>query len=543
MSRVAALFLQLTLWVATVRAFFPFVPEGHCAPDENCIHLGLGSKRDNDGSSRPSKGVTVNLHHRTNSHHGTPKFDPIAEALGRAHRKFGRPPSRPVSKMNKRENSYSVSKPATPTTPNSTGIYQYGPDYSYFIRVLVGSTQQPVFMLLDTGAANTWIMGSDCKSAACELHDTFDASSSKSWKLEKTSFAIEYGSGNVSGVVGQDTASFAGITHELEFGLADYTTDEFRHFAFDGILGLGLSDSATGTFLRTLKEKKVLDQIIVSISLNRHSDGPNLGQVTFGGIDKTQYTGEITYHNVGAEQKKKGEWAITLDDVHLNGKAAGIASKPAYIDTGTSFIFAPEKDLDALFKAIPGSTSVEAGDYIEYRVPCDTTLPILLTFSGVNYAISPEDWVVPGGDDNNKCLANLYGHEVNEGTWLVGDTFLKNVYSVFDADKMRIGFAAKPAPSPKPTSSSPADGASQTSGGGSAVSTPAAGADGESARPFMPGSSSGSGKTAVPESAQTETSAAASAGSTTQANSGSGPSSGVSYAFALCLAALLAMVG
>ncbi|KAK4252040.1 aspartic peptidase domain-containing protein [Corynascus novoguineensis] len=541
MSRVAALFLQLTLWVATVRAFFPFVPEGHCAPDENCIHLGLGSKRDNDGSSRPSKGVTVDLHHRTTSHHDTPKFDPIAEALGRAHRKFGRPPSSPVSKVNKRKNSYSVSKPATPTTPNSTGIYQYGPDYSYFIRVLVGSAQQPVFMLLDTGAANSWIMGSDCKSAACELHDTFDPSSSKSWKLEKTSFAIEYGSGSVSGVVGQDTASFAGITHDLEFGVANYTTDEFRHFAFDGIFGLGLSDSATGTFLRTLKEKKVLDQVIVSISLNRHSDGPNHGQVTFGGIDKTQYTGEITYHNVGAEQKKKGEWAITLDDVHLNGKAAGIASKPAYIDTGTSFIFAPEKDLDALFKAIPGSTSVEAGDYIEYRVPCDTTLPILLTFSGVNYAISSEDWVVPGGDDNNKCLANLYGHEVNEGTWLVGDTFLKNVYSVFDADKMRIGFAAKPAPSPKPTSSSPADGASQTSGGGSAVSTPAAGADGESARPFMPGSSSGSGRTAVPDSAQTVTSAAASAGSTTQVNSGSRPSSGVSYASMLCLAALLAM--
>jgi hypothetical protein len=260
--------------------------------------------------------------------------------------------------------------------------------------------------------------------------------------------------------------------------------------------------------------------------MNRDSDGHNDGQVTFGGIDKTKYKGEITYHTIGPDQKSKGEWAVTLDNAGLNGKSAGLKSKLAYIDTGTSFIFAPPDDLEALFKLIPGTSSSRNGDYMEYQVPCDTTLPIHLTFSGVDYQISAEDWVVQREKD--RCIANLYGFEVYTGTWLIGDTFLKNVYSVFDADKMRIGFAAKPAPQPKPTS---------TSGGASAttlapVATSEAGGD-DAAHPIMPGFS---GQEPPPPEA-TSTGPAH-----TEVNAGSGLRGSV-YGFLLCIAAAVAMVG
>jgi hypothetical protein len=409
--------------------------------------------------------------------------------------------------------------PADPKTPNSAGIYQYGPDYSYFIRVQVGSAQQPFYMLLDTGASNTWIMGSNCKSDACQLHDTFDPAASKSFQSRNKDFKIQYGSGNLTGVVGQDTATFAGITHDLSFGLANYTTDDFKHFAFDGILGLGMGASVTGTFLQTLKAAKKLDSLTVGVSLNRHSDGPNDGQVTFGGIDETKFTGKLTYHTIGAEQKSKGEWAIPLEGASIDGKPApGIATKLAYIDTGTSFIFAPPDDLDDLFKLVPGSSSAQNGDYVEYTVPCDTTAPITLVFSGVSYPIAAQDWLVQ--KDEGHCVANLYGFEVYTGTWLVGDTFLKNVYSVFDGDEMRIGFAAKPAPPPKPTTT--------TSGGGGGAATtmavsvtPAAGNG--AAQPIMPGFS-GQESPATGGSSQTATSAAAA----TQVNgAGSGGGQGV----------------
>jgi hypothetical protein len=60
MTRATALLLQLTLWVATTHAFFPYIPNGHCAPDEHC---GGGLKR-SGGLDPASEGITIELYRR-----------------------------------------------------------------------------------------------------------------------------------------------------------------------------------------------------------------------------------------------------------------------------------------------------------------------------------------------------------------------------------------------------------------------------------------------------------------------------------------------
>ncbi|KAJ4307164.1 hypothetical protein N0V88_000543 [Collariella sp. IMI 366227] len=500
MLGVAALLLQLSLWVATVHAFFPFIPTDQCNPSENCGSS--GSKRDDHGVGQPAEGITFDLHRRPRGP-DDPAANSVAHAVARLARKFGGQQPSPASELDKRKNTYSVSAPADPTTSNSAGIYQYGPDYSYFIKVQVGAAQQPLYMLLDTGAANSWIMGSDCQSDACKIHNTFDSSTSKSWRTDKKPFSIIYGTGSLTGHVGQDTISLAGLTLDMSFGLANYTNDEFKHFAFDGILGLTMSASVTGNFLQTLKSKKLVSSLIVGMSFNRDSDGPNTGQVTFGGVDPAKYTGAISYTPVQSPSKENGDWAIPLDGVSFDGQTAPIASREAYLDTGTSFAFAPPADLAFLFKLIPGSSSGQNGDFVEYYIPCDTSLPITVTFSGVSYDIAAADWVVR--KDEKTCLSRIYGYEVRKGTWLLGDTFLKNVYSVFDADKMRIGLAKKPAPSPRPSSTGAPTVASATTVS-PAVSTLAG--DGH---PIMPGLGSSQG-TAVPGSDPTAVSSPAAQG-------------------------------
>ncbi|KAL2265690.1 hypothetical protein VTJ83DRAFT_6790 [Remersonia thermophila] len=528
MLGAAALFLQLTLWAAAVHAFFPFIPDGHCAPDEDCHAHSPGFKRSH---AEAPKGITVPVHHVPTTTHDPTKTDPVAVAASRIARKFARPqppasvtlPAPVPVRLEKRDNAYDVSEPIEPTEPNSAGIFQYGPDYSYFIQVQVGTPSQSMFMLLDTGAANTWMMGAKCQSAACGLHDTFDESASTTWRKTADFFGIQYGSGNVSGFVGTDTASFAGLTiRELTFGLASHVNDSFKHFAFDGILGLGMGDSVTGgNFLSHLKNNKILDSLVLGISLNRGSDGVNDGQITFGGVDPAKFTGEITYSDIAPPQRAKGEWAITMDGASYDGKGAGSTNVLAYIDTGTSFIFAPPADLDELFKHVPGSSSYDNKRYREYQVPCNTTTPIVLTFAGESYEISPADWILPKGD---KCVGNLYGWEVRPGTgsWLLGDTFLKNVYSVYDADKKRIGFARKAETLGKPTSSSSSESSHPTS--------TLAGDD--STHPVMPGSTSGEAS----GTAQATTAGPAAA----QVNSGSRMGPGLLYAGAWCVAALAA---
>ncbi|KAK4242079.1 hypothetical protein C8A03DRAFT_40502 [Achaetomium macrosporum] len=505
MLRVAALLLQLTLWAATVHAFFPFIPDDQCDPDEHCGPFAPSSRRSDSGSGRTSEGITLDLYHKPSGNDDSAKTDPIARATEQLTRKFGGLRAPPTSELDKRKNEYSVSEPAVPTTSNSAGIYQAGPDYSYFIKAQVGSAQQSFYMLLDTGAANSWLMGSDCQSDACKLHTTFDPSSSKTWRTDKKGFSIAYGSGDLTGIVGQDKASLAGLNFDFSFGVANYTHNDFKHFAFDGILGLAMSSSVTGTFLQTLKANKVLSSLIVGISLNRDSDGTNDGQVTFGGVDKAKYTGEISYTNIQSPEKEAGEWAIPMDGVGFNGKSVNIGSAMAYIDTGTSFVFAPPDDLVDLFKLIPGSSSYENAGYVEYQIPCDTNLPIHVTFSGVDYEISAADWVVR--KDEKSCISRIYGYEIKSGTWLLGDTFLKNVYSVFDADKMRIGFASKPAPPPKPTSTSVTASASATASATTLVTAVTSLASDGSAHPQMPGFSGQ--ETPAAGTARTTTGAAA----------------------------------
>ncbi len=367
-----------------------------------------------------------------------------------------------------RENKYSVVEPASPSASNSAGIYQDGSDYSYFIQAKFGSSEKPMYMLLDSGAGTTWVMATGCQSTACTKHNSFGPGDSETYRGDSKTFSIAYGTGKVSGELARDSISVAGMDIAMTFGAANETSDDFVHFPFDGILGLSMSKGATDNFMGVLMESKMLTARVFSVSLGRASDGVNYGQVTFGGTDPSQYTGEISYTSVS--HKGGGDWSIPMDDMAYDGKPSGIKGRLAYIDTGTSYMFGPEADVAAIHKVIPGATT---SDEVEYTVPCDSDLPLTVTFSGVAYKMSSKDWMSKKGD---RCVSNIYGHEVVKDSWLMGDLFLKNVYAVFDADQKRIGFALKPALPDKPetTPSSGPSSTSKTDGEATPVTSPIA---------------------------------------------------------------------
>lgn len=349
----------------------------------------------------------------------------------------------------RRDNQYKISKANSPSTDHAAGINQDGTDYSYFVSVELGSKKQQMYMLVDTGAGSSWVMGTACGSDSCKRHDTFGPEDSDTIDTSDEDFNIAYGSGNVEGKLTTDTISVAGMSFKYKFGLASKASDDFSHFAFDGILGLSMGKGASDNFLEALGNSKAVPSSVFGVSLNRASDGTNNGEIKFGGTNPAKYTGDITYTAVG---KDGGDWAIPLDDMAYDGKKASVGGNLAYIDTGTSFIFGPEDLVKKFHANIPGA---EAMDDASFSVPCDANKPFTVTFSGNDYTISPKDWISPK-DGAGKCTSNIYGHEVVQGAWLLGDTFLKNVYAVFDKDKKQIGFAkAAGTPSdPKSDSSS-----------------------------------------------------------------------------------------
>lgn len=283
-------------------------------------------------------------------------------------------------------------------------------------------------MLLDTGASTTWVMGSTCTSKSCLMHNTFGPDDSKTFNDTGRTYSVEYGTGSVRGHVVEDSLSLAGLAVTVPFGVANTTSDQFTQFPFDGILGLATSSD---TWLSAVKAANLISSNMFGISLSRSSDGTNDGEIVFGALNPDKYTGDITYTSV----KSNSAWTIPMDDITISGKSAGITGRAAYIDTGTSFVFGPPDDVEALYKLIPGSSTTDGSSY---TVPCDTDSQVAFTFSGQSWDVSSKDFL-SAPNSNGVCTGNIYGMEYVPGGWLLGDVFLKNVYSVFDVDKGRIG--------------------------------------------------------------------------------------------------------
>lgn len=378
----------------------------------------------------------------------------------------------------RRDHTYAIIEAYPPTLPHSAPLDQDGLDFSYFTVVQVGSQMQEMWLALDTGSPSSWVFGTSCTSSVCTSHHTWDSSASSTYVDELATFSVGYGSGTVCGRLGQDTMSIAGLDVTFTFGSASAVTSAFRNYPIDGILGLGRTYTAgwdIPSFMDIVAQNGLIGSNIVGFSLSRASDNPKDGEVNFGVIDKTKFNGDLIYTATNAET-----WTIPLDDAYVNGQACGFTGKSATIDTGTTYILIPPADAATLFALIPGS--FPAGK--NYIIPCDSTVTLELEFSGVKYSILPDDYI--GSTSTGGCMSTIVGHQSSDAnTWLVGDVFLKNVYSVFDFDNAQIGFGARAtessgngisvAPSVAASSSTAAATASAVAGAGAPTGSKKAG--------------------------------------------------------------------
>ncbi|KAG6030392.1 hypothetical protein E4U41_000113 [Claviceps citrina] len=449
---IPSVILQLALWTCSASAFYPYTPVW--LKEQNEASLLAKAKRDaasNSASNSATGGVAFTIEHRASQNDESPAQRAAKQAIWLrtkfAHTRAEASAVEEVSIGKRSGNKYNVMEAAKPSRSMAAGINQDGTDYSYFVKARLGSRNDEVYLLLDTGAGSSWVMSSSCTDEPCTTHNTYGLGDSATLVDKHEPFTITYGSGNVQGTLASDTISVGGISVKYTFGLATKTSDDFSHFAFDGILGMSHRKGVSDNFLSVLADAKKLEKNIFGVALNRAADGYNNGEIRFGATNPDKYQGDINYTPLGP---KGIDWSIIIDDMAYDGKKAGSGGVLAYIDTGTTFVFGPGDKVKKIHAVIPGSSS---GDGQTYTVPCDSNRDLTFTFSGIDYKLSPQDWISPKNSDG-KCTSNIYGHEVIPGAWLVGDTFLKSVYTVFDRDQGRVGFAAV-AGSQDSTSSSP----------------------------------------------------------------------------------------
>ncbi|RIB30112.1 aspartic peptidase domain-containing protein [Gigaspora rosea] len=194
------------------------------------------------------------------------------------------------------------------------------------------------------------------------------------------------------------------------------------------------AEQAITPFSNMVSQKSV-ENPFFGFHLQRSKDKGDTGSLTLGGVDNSKFVGNITFSKL---VNKKGFWEIKLDDASVNGKALDFNGRNAIIDTGTTLVIIPLQDAEKIHKQIPGATKING----QFVVPCNTNVNVAFTFAGVSYNINPRDLAFQPTGTNNTCASGISAGNIDGNTtWLVGDVFLKNVYSVFNIKDLLVGFA------------------------------------------------------------------------------------------------------
>jgi len=313
----------------------------------------------------------------------------------------------------------------------------------YFSEITLGTPPQSFKVVLDTGSSNLWVPSTKCSSIACFLHAKYDATQSSTYKKNGTTFEIHYGSGSMEGFISQDTLTIGDLTVKHQ-DFAESTKEPGLAFAFgkfDGILGLAYDTIAvlhtTPPFYNMINQG-LLDQNLFTFYLGNANDGEGAsgGEAVFGGIDPTHYEGKITY----APIRRKGYWEVELEKVKFGDEVMELDNTGAAIDTGTSLIALPT-DVAEIINAEIGATKSWNG---QYTVPCESIPnlpPLVFTFAGKDYQIEASDYIL---NVQNSCISSFTGLDIPAPMgpiWIIGDTFLRKYFTVYDLEKNAVGFA------------------------------------------------------------------------------------------------------
>jgi saccharopepsin len=155
-------------------------------------------------------------------------------------------------------------------------------------------------------------------------------------------------------------------------------------------------------------------------------------------------------------------WTTLLEGAYVDGTAIAVVSNitgvpsgqgQTLLDTGNPAAIFPVAMYDAIYSSIPGSALLNVPGTRIWVIPCNTTTSLEFVFGGERFPVHPLDLstitapLAINGQQYVACVAALQGADgYSDGFDIsLGDTFLRNVYSVFDfGDYLRDGSTSDP---------------------------------------------------------------------------------------------------
>ncbi|KAH9883233.1 aspartic peptidase domain-containing protein [Xylariomycetidae sp. FL2044] len=329
----------------------------------------------------------------------------------------------------------------------------------YFVNGTIGTPAQAVRMHLDTGSSDLWVNTPESdycsmRSRPCDFAGTYTANDSSTYEYVGSWFNISYVDGSgASGDYVSDTITIGESTLDrLQFGIG------YSSSSGQGILGIGYPVNEVQVGRAGLEAYENLPMAMVSagqIQKNAYSLwlndlDANRGSILFGGVDTAQYIGDLQTLPIQADNGVFSEFMITLTGVDVgNTSIASDEALAVLLDSGSSLTYLPDTMADAIYQAVGAQYDPAQGAAF---VPCsvgDDSTTLDFTFSAPKISVEMNelvlDLVTTTGKRptfTNGVTACLFGiSPAGSGTNVLGDTFLRSAYVVYDIDNNEISIA------------------------------------------------------------------------------------------------------
>ncbi|KAG1749571.1 aspartic peptidase domain-containing protein [Suillus lakei] len=223
----------------------------------------------------------------------------------------------------------------------------------------------------------------------------------------------------------QDTVSLAGFKASAQtLGVASLYSYGFssENFGADGLMGMAfksVSEYGADSVFQTLVSQGAVPESVFAFKLA--SSGSEL------------YVGGVNICVISWF----GYWQVAGDAIGIDGKEI-VNAFSAIVDTGTTLILGDTSYVSQLY-AVINATEVGGG---VYSLPCDAMPNVTITLGGKSFALAADTFNFGTyGSSGNTCLGGIAGSDGLGDLWILGDVFLRNVYTAFDVGNLRVGFA------------------------------------------------------------------------------------------------------
>lgn len=375
----------------------------------------------------------------------------------------------------------------------------------YFATVAVGTPSQNLTLQLDTGSSDIWLpysgasicststrssssaSSTGCTLGSCEYSTNLHFCHPNLHQLTLLSHTVDYKASSTFSDVGPGLFSIAYVDGSSSKG--DYFTDVFE------IGGASLTNVTMGLGLKTdiayglVGVGYALNEAIVGASSSASSAYNNLplqmqdedliatnayslwlndldastGSILFGGIDTEKYEGDLTRINVQKDENSGvfSSFIVLLTSLTANSTSGSdsLSSRefpiPVVLDSGTTLSYLPTDIASQIWNEVG---AVYSSDVQAAVLPCSMENSVgTFSFgfggsSGPKISVGMDELVLPlvSSGDNLKFTSGKYSGQdacqfgiqnFSSDPFLLGDTFLRSAYVVYDLVNNQIGIA------------------------------------------------------------------------------------------------------